>query len=233
MSYSKRLRSLAFSFFAFSLLATVPATYASAEDKAKAPDGASSAEAPAAAAPAAEAPAMGVKDQELFEGDANAPVTITEYSSFTCPHCATFHNDTYPALKKKYIDTGKVKIIFRPFPLDPLAAAVSMLAKCVPPEQHFPIVHKFFKEQKAWAYSNSPVDSLKKIWSESGFESESFDKCLKNQKILDSILSVKAKAAKELEIQSTPTFDVNGEVVRGALPFKDFEKLIKSKLNKK
>ena len=230
MSYSLRLRSSVFTLLAIGLLATASVTSASAEDKAK---GATSTETPAAAAPEAGNTAMAAEDQELFEGKADAPVVITEYSSFTCPHCATFHNDTYPALKKKYIDTGKVKLIFRPFPLDPLAAAVSMLAKCVPAEQHFPIVHKFFKEQKAWAYSKSPVDSLKKIWSESGFDSESFDKCLTNQKILDGILSVKAKAAQELEIQSTPTFDVNGEVVRGSLPFKELEKLIKSKLSKK
>lgn len=217
MSYHLRARSVVVSCLALALLAFAPAAPASA------------AEAPAATTPeAANGP-----EGELFEGKADAPVTITEYSSFTCPHCATFHKETYPALKKKYIDTGKVKMVFRPFPLEPMAAMASMLTKCVPPEQHFSFVHKLFVEQKNWAYSQSVVDSLAKIWTEAGFARESFDKCLTNQKVLDGILSVKAKASQELEINSTPTFDINGEIVRGSLPLKDFEKLIKSKLDKK
>ena len=228
MSHLTRLRSSVISGLALLLLALAPIAPAAAEDKSAAEATAKAAEAPAAA------PAENnIMDGELFEGKADAPVTITEYSSFTCPHCASFHIDTYPSLKKKYIDTGKVKMVFRAFPLDPLAAAVSMLAKCVPADQHFAIVHKFFLTQKSWVQSSSPVESLKKIWNEAGFDGESFDKCLTNQKVLDGILSVKAKAAQELEIESTPTFDINGEVVRGARPFGDFEKLIKSRLSKK
>ncbi|PLX35749.1 MAG: disulfide bond formation protein DsbA [Hyphomicrobiales bacterium] len=217
MSYAQTARSLIISFLSLLFMALAPAI----------------AQEPATPPAATGMEANTTNDGELFEGKADAPVTITEYSSFTCPHCASFHTDTYPELKKKYIDTGKVKMVFRPFPLEPMAAAASMLAKCAPPEQHFSFVHKLFSEQKNWAYSQSVVDSLMKIWTDAGFDRESFDKCLKNQKVLDGILSVKAKATQELDINSTPTFDINGEIVRGALPFKDFDKLIKSKLAKK
>lgn len=225
MSYILRLRSLFFSLLALTLLALMPTAPAMAQDKTMT--------APATTETPAAEPKAEAGEQELFEGKADAPVTITEYSSFTCPHCATFHSEVYPALKKKYIDTGKVKMLFRPFPLEPMAAMASMLAKCAPAEKHFEFVHTLFSEQKNWAYSQNVVDSLAKIWTDAGFARESFDKCLTNQKVLDGILSVKAKAAQELEINSTPTFDINGEVVRGALPFKEFDKLITSKLKKK
>jgi protein-disulfide isomerase len=169
---------------------------------------------------------------DIIDGKADAPVTITEYSSFTCPHCANFHIEVYPTLKKKYIDTGKVKVIFRAFPLDPLAAAASMLTRCVDSKNYYAFVDLLFKQQKSWAYSNSPVDSLRKISLQAGLSSESFDKCLTNQKLLDGILKIKDTAAKVLEINSTPTFDVNGEVIRGGMPLKDFEKLIRAKLRK-
>ncbi len=177
-----------------------------------------------------EAMAGAILAEDRVEGSADAPVTIVEYSSFTCPHCASFHTDVYPGLKKKYIDTGKVKIIFRAFPLDPLAAAASMLAQCVEKDNFFPFIDVLFKQQKNWAYSQSPVESLRKISLQAGLSSDSFESCLKNQKLLDSILRVKDKAAKELKINSTPTFEVNGEVVRGSMPLKEFEKLIEAKL---
>ena len=170
--------------------------------------------------------------EDIIDGKADAPVTIYEYSSFTCPHCANFHQSVYPTLKKKYIDKGKVKVIFRAFPLDPLAAAASMLTRCVDKENYYAFINLLFKQQKSWAYSDSPVDSLRKISLQAGLSSESFDKCLTNQKLLDGILKIKDTAAKVLEINSTPTFDVNGEIIRGGMPLKDFEKLIRDKLRK-
>ncbi len=170
--------------------------------------------------------------EDLIDGSPDAPVTIYEYSSFTCPHCANFHKEVYPALKKKFIDTGKVKIIFRAFPLDPLAAAASMLTRCVDQKNYYPFIDLLFKQQKSWAQSQSPVDSLRKISLQAGLSSESFDKCLTNQKLLDGILKIKDKAVKDLEINSTPSFEVNGEVIRGGMPLKEFEKLIRSKLRK-
>ncbi|HHK73655.1 MAG TPA: DsbA family protein, partial [Rhizobiales bacterium] len=115
---------------------------------------------------------------------------------------------------------------------DPLAAAASMLTRCVDKENYYAFINLLFKQQKSWAYSDSPVDSLRKISLQAGLSSESFDKCLTNQKLLDGILKIKDTAAKVLEINSTPTFDVNGEIIRGGMPLKDFEKLIRDKLRK-
>jgi protein-disulfide isomerase len=162
-------------------------------------------------------------DQVL--GAAEAPVTIVEYASMTCPHCADFHAKTYPELKKRYIDTGKVRFIFREFPLDPLAAAGSMLARCAGEGKYFPMIETLFGQQKTWAVQK-PIPPLLAIAKQAGFTQQSFEECLSNQKLLEDIEKSRERAASKFGVNSTPTLFINGVKQSGALSFEDLEKKI-------
>ena len=149
---------------------------------------------------------------DLVLGKADAPVTIYEYASMTCTHCANFHNTVLPKLKEKYIDTGKVKLILREFPLDNLAAAASMLARCAGDGKSYELIKTLFAKQDEWAFvQDNPVPALFKIASAHGFTKETFDKCLTDQKLLDGITSTRERANKVLGVRATPTFFVNGK----------------------
>jgi protein-disulfide isomerase len=168
--------------------------------------------------------------EEMSLGKADAPVTIIEYASMTCGHCATFHNTTYPELKKRYIDTGKVRYILREFPLDPLAAGAFMLARCAGKDKYFPLVETLFHEQSKWAVQR-PIEPLFAVVRQAGFTKETFDTCLRDQKMLDALEAIRSRGEK-LGVNSTPTFFINGKLMRGALSIEDIAKevdpLIKS-----
>jgi protein-disulfide isomerase len=149
---------------------------------------------------------------DLVLGKADASVTIYEYASMTCSHCANFHNTVLPKLKEKYIDTGKVKLVLREFPLDNLAAAASMLARCAGEGKSYELISALFAKQDTWAFvQGNPVPALFKIAGEHGFTKETFDKCLTDQKLLDGITSTRDRANKVLGVRSTPTFFINGK----------------------
>lgn len=167
---------------------------------------------------------------EMALGEANAPVTIVEYMSMTCPHCAAFHNNTFEAIKTKYIDSGKVRFIVREFPFDPRAAAAFMLARCAPEGQYFPMVSMLFKQQQQWAAAQNGRDALLQMSKLAGFTQESFEACLTNQKLLDDVNSVMQRGAKDFGVQSTPTFFVNGEHYSGDMSVDVMSALIDSKL---
>jgi len=163
-------------------------------------------------------------------GDENAPVTIVEYASMTCGHCANFHKSTYPALKEQYIDTGKARFIFREFPLDPVAAAAFMLARCAPQDKYFEIVDTMFENQRSWAFTDNPYQSLLDFSKQIGFTQESFEECLTNQGLLDAVNAVKDRGANEFGVNSTPTFFINGEKHSGALSIENMGKIIEENL---
>ncbi len=163
---------------------------------------------------------------DMAIGSADAKVTIVEYASMTCPHCATFHETTFPAIKEKYVDTGKVRFIFREFPFDPRAAAAFLLARCAPADQYFPLIDVLFKQQGNWATAQDPRPPLQQIAKLAGFTQESFEACLKNQELLDKVLAVREKAATDYKVESTPTFFINGEKHSGALSVEEMSKLI-------
>jgi protein-disulfide isomerase len=163
-------------------------------------------------------------------GRADAPVTIIEYASMTCSHCAHFANTTYPAMKTKYVDTGKVRYIFREFPLDSLAAGAVMLARCAPNDGYFPLVELLFERQREWAFVEKPLDALFALVRQAGFTQESFRACLGNQQILDGVSAVRDRGA-EFGVESTPTFFINGEKHAGALTIEELDKLIEPLLN--
>jgi protein-disulfide isomerase len=144
-------------------------------------------------------------------GKADAPVTVVEYSSLGCPHCAAFDIEVFPHLKSAYIDTGKVRYIARDFPLDQVAAAAAMLARCAPDDKYFDMSDLFFTTQDRWHVSTNSVDALFNLVKQAGFTRESFEACLKDQKLLDGITAVRTKAADKFHVDSTPTFFVNGK----------------------
>jgi protein-disulfide isomerase len=162
---------------------------------------------------------------ELVLGNADAPITVVEYASMTCGHCAAFHNKVFPALKEKYVDTGKVRFIMREFPLDSLAAAASMLARCAGEGKTFPLISVFFAKQDEWAFvRGDPKPELLKIAKQAGFTQESFEKCLTDQKLLDEIAAVRSRASDTFGVSSTPTFFVNGKKLNGGGSLDDFDK---------
>ncbi len=164
--------------------------------------------------------------EDLVLGEANAPVTVIEYFSMTCGHCATFHSTTFKHLKEKYIDTGKMRFILREFPLDPLAAGGAMLARCAPNGNNYAMLDLLLEKQREWAYTDNPVAALSKLTKQVGFTQESFNACLTNQKLLDDITAVRERGTKEFGINSTPTFFVNGEKHVGALSSQEFDKVV-------
>src|SRR6185295_16333937 len=162
---------------------------------------------------------------DLVEGKADAPVTIIEYASMTCPHCANFHKTTYPALKSKYIETGKVRFIFREFPLDDLAAAASMLARCAGGEKSLALIDVLFASQDKWAV-REPIPALLQISKQAGFTQKTFDECLKDQTLYNNILAMRERGSKEYKVESTPTLFVNGKMVKGGVSIEELEKLM-------
>jgi protein-disulfide isomerase len=177
---------------------------------------------------------------DMVLGDPKAPVTIIEYASMTCPHCAHFSEATFPELKKRYIDTGKVRFIFREFPLDQLAAAGFMVARCSAQSagaaadgtpsadasrRYFGMVETLFAQQRDWVVEK-PLQPLLTIAKQAGFTEQSLNECLKNQKILDAIEEVRERAVKKFNVQSTPTFFINGKKYAGAMEIGELDKLI-------
>jgi len=163
---------------------------------------------------------------EMFEGEEDAPVTIVEYASMTCGHCANFHKNTYPELKEKYIDTGKVRLIMREFPFDPRAAAAFMLARCAPNGAYFPMVDVLFKQQATWARAENARAPLENIAKLAGFTQESFEKCLTDQQLLNDVNKVRERGQTEFEVNATPTFFINGEKYAGALTIDQLSAII-------
>jgi len=161
---------------------------------------------------------------DLVLGNADAPITVVEYASMTCGHCAHFHTTVFPTLKEKYVDTGKVRFIMREFPLDNLAAAASMLARCAGDGKTFPLISVLFAKQDDWAFvKGDPRPELLKFAKQAGFTQESFEKCLTDQKLLDDIAAIRSRAAETFGVNATPTFFVNGKKLNG-VDLADFEK---------
>ena len=160
---------------------------------------------------------------EMTMGPDTAKVTIIEYASASCPHCAEFYKGTFQDLKKDYIDTGKVRFIFREFPHNQAALAAFMLARCAPKDKYFALIDMFFVEQEKWLAA--PLDGLFKIAQLAGFTQASFDECLKKEDVAKGILSVRDQAA-SFGVEGIPTFFINGERYSGGLTTEDFRKAI-------
>jgi len=169
---------------------------------------------------------------DMALGPANASVTVTEYASMTCPHCAAFNENVFPKIKSEYIDTGKVRYVFREFPLDIKAAAGSMLARCIAKDdagKSFAVVDMLFKQQNDWVVKNT-TETLTRIGKQAGLSQQAVEDCLKDQALLDKIAADQKFANEVLKVNSTPTFFINGEMIKGETSFEEFDKRIKSLL---
>jgi protein-disulfide isomerase len=170
---------------------------------------------------------------DMAIGPAKAPVTIVEYASMSCPHCAAFEQNVFPMLKSKYIDTGKVRFVFREFPLDINAAAASMLARCIANDdagKYFGAIDLLFKQQDLLMTETKPT--LERIGKQAGLSDQGVEACVKNQALLDKLSADAKFANEELKVDATPTFFVNGEMLKGAMSFEELDKKVKSLLKK-
>ena len=169
---------------------------------------------------------------DMALGPADAPVTITEFASMTCPHCANFTETVFPKIKSEYIDSGKIRFVFREFPLDIKAAAGSMLARCIAKDdggKYFAVIDMLFKQQNDWVLKNT-TETLTRIGKQAGLSQQQVEDCLKDQALLDKIAADQKFAAEVLKVNSTPTFFINGEMLKGETSFEEFDKRIKSLL---
>lgn len=162
--------------------------------------------------------------QDMVIGKADAKVTIIEYASLTCPHCATFHAEVLPALKTEYLDTGKAKLIYRDFPLDNLAFAGAILARCGGPEKYFTFLNVLFAQQRQWATASDPKAALTQIARLGGVSAEQFDKCLADKALGDYILNSRLEGNQKFNVNSTPTLIINGKTESGVPSLDDLRK---------
>jgi protein-disulfide isomerase len=167
---------------------------------------------------------------EMTLGAADAPVTIIEYASMTCPHCADFHATTFKTLKEKYVDTGKVKFVFREFPFDGLALRASVLARCAGAESYFPMLDVLFSQQKSWSHAKDPMAALAMIGRLGGVGQAKFDACMADQSLFDVVVQNRMTGANEHKVESTPSFIVNGDRISGNLDLAKFEAAIEKHL---
>ena len=176
-----------------------------------------------------------ITDTDYVMGKADAPVTMLEFASFTCPHCAAFTNDVLPQLEKAYVDTGKVKIVFRQFPLNGLDLRAGMMARCAPREQYFNIAKVLFKQQQSWALSdtNAALSALAQIGGMAGLPKDKFDACLADNAVADAIIKLGQEAQADYKVNATPTFVVEGEKIEGEASFDTFKAIFDRKLAEK
>ena len=162
--------------------------------------------------------------EDIVMGKPDAPNTIVEYASMTCPHCAQFHKSVLPELKTKYIDTGQVKLILREFPLDGLAVAAFMLARCSGPDRYYPMVGALFETQGTWAVPGEEgKEKLLLIAKQAGFSKERFDQCVGDKELFNKIVAVRQRANDKFGVDSTPTFFVNGKRLTADHQFKNLD----------
>ena len=169
---------------------------------------------------------------DMALGSKDAAVTITEFASMTCPHCAAFNEQVFPKIKSEYIDTGKVRYIFREFPLDIKAAAGSMLSRCIAngdAPKYFAVTDMLFRQQNDWVMKNT-TETLARIGKQAGLSQQQVETCLKDQALLDKIVADQKYASETLKVNSTPTFFLNGEMIKGETSFEEFDKRIKALL---
>jgi protein-disulfide isomerase len=162
---------------------------------------------------------------EKVLGSADAPVTIVEYASMSCPHCAHFDATTFDEFKLKYVDSGKVRYIFREFPLNAPAYAAAMVARCAPADRFFDVIHAYFRNQDEWLSSQDLKGSTFEIAEPFGFSQQSFDACLANQALFEGLEAVKKRGV-AFGVQATPTFFINGKKLEGALSLEQLDQEI-------
>lgn len=171
-------------------------------------------------------------DQDYALGKADAKVTIVEYASLTCPHCANFHTTVLPDIKKEFIETGMVRYVYRDFPLDRLALGAAMVARCSGRESFFGFIDTFYAAQAQWSRASNPVAALGNLAKLGGMSQKTFEECLQNVEIQNAILKQRLEAANEFKVQATPTVYVNGAKYSGGMSLPQLRTLLTGLLSK-
>jgi protein-disulfide isomerase len=179
------------------------------------------------AAPALAQEALKPTPEDHVLGNADAPITIIEYASLTCPHCAHFYEATLPQLKKEWIDTGKAKLVFRHFPFDRAALAAAEVAECGGKEKFFSFLDVLFRQQVSWAQGDATAN-LVRLAKLGGLGEDKVQACLKDEKLANRIVAMRLDGEKELGVNSTPTFFINGKKIVGAEPYETFEQALQA-----
>ena len=148
-------------------------------------------------------------------GSADAPVTVVEYASMSCPHCGAFHRETFGPFREKYVDSGQVRFIFREFPLNAPAYAAAMIARCAPADRYFDVIGAYFEQQDEWLSSQDLKTAIYQIAQPFGFTEQSFDACVSNQSLFEGLEAMKERGV-SFGVQATPTFFINGRKMEGA-----------------
>lgn len=180
--------------------------------------------------PAATFSKVEISPDDFILGKPDAPVTIVEYASLTCPHCANFHNVVLPTIQKDYIDKGLVRLIYRDFPLDNLALTAAVVSRCAGRDRYFSFIGAFYKSQDKWARDSNPMAAISRIARLGGMSQAEFNACLENQPLIDKVLEQRLDADKTFGVNSTPTLIINGEKYRGRLSLPQFRAVVTPKL---
>jgi protein-disulfide isomerase len=179
----------------------------------------------AAGTASAALPVPPVSSEDMVLGKADAPITVIEYASLTCPHCADFENNTWPLVKKNWIDTGKIRYVFRDFPLDGLAARAEILAHCGGPTRFFAFIETLYATQDSWATDKDPMAALKRIGLLGGLPGDKFDVCQNDTMLQEKIVAIR-QGGEDAGVDATPSFFINGKLTTGAMSYDDFAKLL-------
>jgi len=163
---------------------------------------------------------------ERVLGNPDAKVTMIEYASMTCPHCANFHTKTFPAIKKEYIVTGKIKFIYRDFPLDQFALAAAMMARCSAKERYFGVVDVIFRTQREWGRNPNPRKALEQIGKIVGVSESTYEACVTDKVVHDGMIKMRNDAVEKYKVRTTPTFVVNEKKINGGLPLEELRKVL-------
>ena len=169
---------------------------------------------------------MEVTAEDKILGSADAPVTVIEYASLTCPHCASFHKGTLPKLKSDWIDTGTVRLVYRDFPLDGAALAAATLAHCIPGDRYFGLIELLFERQSEWAIADEWRERLTTLAAVAGIDKATVDQCLADDARKNAVVRTREDAEAKYAISSTPSFIINGRKISGAQPIERFLEVI-------
>jgi protein-disulfide isomerase len=183
-------------------------------------------------APSGNVADLKLSDKDYALGPMDAKIVVVEYASLTCPHCAQFHTQVLPGLKKEFIDTGKIRYIYRDFPLDRLALGAAMIARCSGRDTFFGFIETFYGSQASWSRASNPAQALAKIARLGGMSQNKFDQCLKNVEIQNEILQQRLQASNDFKVQATPTIFVNGDRYGGGMTLDQFRTLLNGMIGK-
>jgi protein-disulfide isomerase len=195
------------------------------------------AEAPASAAVAAPKPdksfgQVALEPDDYVLGNRDAKVTVIEYASLTCPHCAALNNDVLPRIKKEYVETGKVRYVYRDFPLDQVALQASLLARCTGPDRFFGFIDVLFSSQANWARSTDPIKALEQVGKLGGVTPEQFEKCRNDEELKTKVLQQRLDADKTFQVNATPTLLIDGDRYSRGLTYDEFKAVLDAHLSK-